>query len=776
MYLKPHPAIGEPEGLHWVSEVITVHGITSAVGLTYPTFEELRERKDLFAELTVFSTRSVAFSGGAEPEDLTAEIVDGTYFSVLRLEPALGRGFLPEEDRTPGTHPVAVIGWDLWQNRFGGTEDVLGRTVKINREPFTVVGVAPKDFRGVRDMDRPADLWLPVMMYPVTMRGDDDPLGVDYGIRSFFAAGRLAPGATPDRVEAVMTGLLQGMTSENPDAFEGATGALYRFRGVAGPTSEREAGRALMLGGGISFIILLIACGNVANLLLARAAERRQEIAIRAALGASRRQIVGRLLAESVLLSVAGAAAAMLAAEWMIGLFLALAPIPFPVPTAPDARVFLATLALAVATGIAVGLSPALRASKLDVTHDLKRIGAVSRGGVRPQAALVAGQLALSCVLLVAAAVLVRMLWGVVSIDRQQPGRDEVLAMSFNLTTQGYGEDAAESAKRRILDHILAVPGVEAATLGGTPPVEWRLGGRVIVQRDGTATLDTPPEPASVHYVRPSYFATVRQAVRRGRDISDRDVEGTPLVAVVNETAARRWWPDRDPLGQQLHLGADTVPWMTVVGVVADARQDADDEGNPQPAVYRSELQLGGSISRTTTLLVRTRGEALAFRDPLVAAVHAVDADLPVYRIRTLGEIIDDYWSDGWIAAGLMVGVGGLALLLAMIGLHGLVAYTVTQRTREVGIRISLGASRAEILRLFGTEVLRFAGTGIAVGLVLAAGVAAVLRSLIAEVAPVDGAVFAAVGGMLLAVALAASYLPARRATRVDPMAALRAE
>jgi predicted permease len=567
------------------------------------------------------------------------------------------------------------------------------------------------------------------------------------------------------------------MAGEYPDAYEGAVGALYPMRGVAGPIdATRLTGIALSLSS-ITLIVLLIACGNVANLLLAHAAGRRREIAIRAALGASRSQIVAQLLVESVVLSAAGGIAAIFAASWMIELYLALAPIPFPVPIALDLRVFLLTLALAVATGVLVGLSPALRASRTDVTGDLKGIGSRAAGGVRPQAALVAGQLALSCVLLVGAAVMTRMLWSLVSIDRQQPAREEVLALTFNLPAQGHSEVVAASVKERILEHIEAVPGVESATLSGTIPYEFALGATFTVDREGTASTEGPRESANVYYIRPDYFRTVRIPVIRGRDFTPREDPGTPLTAIVNETAARQWWPGEDPLGRQLHLGPDSVPWMTVVGVVADARPDfGHDEGVARPAVYRSEIQFGRSINQATTVLTRTRGEALRFRDPLVAAIHAIDPDLPVYRIRTLGQMIDEKQAENWIVSGLMVGVGALALLLAIVGLHGLVAYTVAQRTREVGIRISLGASRGDILQLFSRDVLRFAGAGIAVGLVLAAGVAAILRAIVFEVNMLDAVSFAMVGGLLLGVALLAGTLTARRATRVDPMVALRSD
>ena len=777
VFLKPHPAIGEADGLHWVNEVVNDHGYRYSAGLTYPIFEQLRARGDVVEEITIFRNASVGFSAGGEPQEVEAEVVDGSYFSMLRLQMALGRGFLPEEDRTPGTHPVVVLGYDLWQNRFGGSADVLGRAVRINGEWFTIVGVGPEGFRGMRDMSRPAELWVPTMMYPVVLRSDDDPLGVDYGVRSTNAVARLAPGVSPERAAEVVTTLLQGMAGEYPDAYAGAVGRLDPLRGIAGPIEPRRlAGIAFALTS-ITLIVLLIACGNVANLLLARAAVRRREIAIRAALGASRAQIVGLLLIESVVLAVVGSGAALLAARWMIDLYAALSPAPLPVPVTLDLRVFLVTLLIAVATGILVGLSPALRASRADVTGDLKGTSAGSRSGVRPQAALVAGQLALSCVLLVGAAVMARTLWSMVATDRQQPAREEVLALTFNLTAKGYPQELVPITKQRILDHVAAVPGVEAATLSTFAPFDLGLAGSFKPDQEGTSTTQGRREIATIYYIRPSYFETVRIPLIRGRDFTPHDDQSAPLAAIINEAAARQWWPGENPLGRQLHMMPDSAPWMTVVGIAADALHDIrGDERITRPAVYRSELQMSRMIGPEATILARTRGDARRFRDPLVAAIHAVDPDLPVYRIRTLGEMIDEQQEDRWIVSGLMVGVGALALLLATIGLHGLVAFTVAQRTREVGIRMSLGASKRDVLGLFTGALLRYAGAGVAVGLVLALGVAWTLRAILFEVDMLDAIAFAAVGGLLLAVALLAGALTARRATQVDPMVALRAD
>jgi predicted permease len=777
VFLSPPPGVEDADDLLWVSEVSAEYGGSAPIGITYPLFAELRGRQDLFAELAAFMTQSVDFAAGGDPQRLTAEVVSGEYFSVLRMRPVLGRGFLPEEDQTPDTHPVVVLGHDLWQNRFGSASDVVGRQVTINGAPFTVVGVAPAGFHGLRDMERPADLWVPSMTYRTVMPTREDPLGIDYGIRRFSAVGRLLPGVPRGRALAVMNGFLSGMAVEHPQAYEQVSAGIYDFRGIAGPLEFGGDAFVALFAGLITLIILLIACGNVANLLLARAASRRREIAIRAAVGASRWRIVRQLLVESVALAVTGGAAAILVASWMLDLFIALAPLTSPLPVALDGMTLLATFVLAIGTGIVTGLSPALRSSRADVTYDLKGTGSRAAARIRPQSALVVTQLALSSMLLVGAALMVRTMWELVRVDLRQPARDEVIAMTFDPRTQGYTEEAVRTLNELLLERAAAIPGVEAVTLTATVPhdVLSLHANRFVMEHEAESDRTTQFKPPLLRIIRPDFFRTIELPLRRGRDFTDEDRKETPPVGIVNETAAARYWPGEDPLGKRLRLGADTLPWLTVVGVAADARYDLGREGVTEPAIYTSELQRG-PLGPEVTLLARGRGDALALVRPLRDAIGAVDPDLPVYRVRTLGQMLDERWSDGWVIGGLMVAVGALALLLALIGLHGVVAYTVEQRTREVGIRVALGASRREVLRLFAIGVLRVAGVGIGAGLLLAAGLAALMGSLVAGLRTLDVVSFVAVATILLAVTLLASYFPARRALRVDAMVALRAE
>jgi putative ABC transport system permease protein len=770
------PGVRDADGLFWISDISSERG-RRAIGVSYRDFLSIQDRAGTFSEMAAFTDAQVAVAAGGEPERLTAEVVTGNYFSVLRMRPALGRGFLSEEDLTPGTHPVAVINYDLWQSRFGGASDVAGRQITVNGTSFTVVGVAPEGFRGLSDFDDSADLWLTTMMYAVAMPGWGDIMEVDYGGRLFNSVGRLGEGVSREEALASVATLMSQAASEYPKAYEGVSAGLFPFRGVTGPMGGSGVLEMLALAAAVTLVVLLIACANVANLLLARAAGRRREIAIRSAVGASRGRIVRQLLTESLVLATAGGTAGLVVALWMVEIFTAAAPMPFPLPVALDGRVLVATSILAVLTALAFGLAPAFRTSRTEVTPDLKGETRSSRERIRPQNALVIVQLALSMMLLVGAALLVRTMWGLVMVDRAQPVREEVIALSLDLRVQGYSDEASLAFKQQLLERAAAVPGVESVSLTARVPYEsFLVSNRITLEggRNGGGEPGTE-ESLLLHTVWPDFLRTLAIPLQRGRDFTARDRKGAPPVALVNETAARQLWPGEDPLGKRFRTGADTLPWTTVVGVVADAGYDRRYSVVPRAAIYASELQMGEFFSEAT-LLARTRGPSVGLAGALRSEIHAMDPDLPVFSVRTLGQIIDQQRSGGWLAGGLMVVFGGLAFALSLIGLHGVVAYTVVRRTREVGIRISLGASRRQILELFGAYVLRLAAMGLAVGLLLAAGLARVLSAMVSELRPADVLAFSVVALLLLVVTLFAAYLPARRATRVDPMVALRSE
>ena len=765
----PPPGV-EAAGLHWATHLQDGR----ALGLAYPDYLAWRDESGVFSELSTFIGADVAMGGEGEPERLKAELVTGNYFSVLRVRPELGRGFVAEEDRTPGTHPVAVIGHDLWRRRFGGAADVVGRRVTINGEPFTVVGVAPEGFRGLDHIEEPTDLWVPMAMHGAVAPGRVGLFEeVDQGTRGFRAVGRLRPGTTPESARAPLETLTHRAAAALPEAYEHVTPGLFPFRSVIGPTRGGDMTIVLSMAAAVTLMVLLIACGNVANLLLARAAGRSREIAVRAAIGASRGRIVRQLLVESLLLALLGGAAGMLLAISTVRVFLALAPVPFPLPVALDERALLATLALALATGIVFGISPALRASRADLTVPLRGATHGGRGRARPQRALVIGQLALSFLLLVTAGLLLSRLQRAIAVDEPFAAGDEVLTLAVDPRTQGYTPEEVRAFQSALIERAAALPGVEAASLTGRLPSEGRV-------CQGSVFADGVEQPtgewcvAAEISVWPAFFRTLGIPVRRGRDFTLADRKGAGEVAIVNETAAARFWPGADPIGHTIRLGDDTMPAVTVIGVVPDVAHDRDG-ASALATVYRPEPQRE-SVFSTLTLLVRGRDDAAPLAGPLRAQIRELDPDLPVFAVRTMAQVTAESRSAVRLGSTLLLLFGGLALLLAAVGLHGVVAFAVVQRTREMGIRMALGATSRQIVALFGGDTLRVAGIGVGLGLLLAAAAGKVLSSIVQGLEPADALTVAAVAGVLVVAALLAALVPARRATRVDAMVSLRSE
>lgn len=769
---SPPPGVGEADGLVWTT--LSSPRLRQPIGVDFSDYQDFRDRAGVFAELAAFSDESVALGGDGEPERLDAEMVTANYFSVLRMSPVLGRGFLPEEDRTPGTHPVAVIGYDLWQTRFGADPGVLGRTVTVNGHPFTVVGVAPKGFRGLSEIEEPTQLWVPVMMHPVVSPHLGDLMEKGYGMRPFWAVGRLKAGVSHERARVALETLTRQTAAAHPEHYEQVSADVLRFGGIESKRGSGGMVEPLVLAAAVTMIVLLIACGNVANLLLARAAGRRREIAIRSAIGASRGRIVRQLLVESLVLALAGGTGGVLLAVWVVDLFLALSPLPFPMPVALDGSALLVALTLAVLTGVVFGLAPALRASRVELTPALKGEAGGAWGRIRPQRTLVAGQLALSFLLLVGAGILMRSLREAIAADQAIPARNEVLTLSVDLAAQGYSPEAIRAFKLEILERAASLPGVEAASLTWRNPYRGIMfGSPLTLAADERDQGGSPASPRYLfHPVWPGLFRTLAVPMKRGRDFTPDDREGAPQVAVVNETAARRFWPGRDPLGERFRMGSDTVPWTTVIGVVEDAAYERRGD-EMLPAVYVPEPQWNEGSS--TTLLVRSRGHASTLFRPLRAQIREMDPNLPVFDIFTLGQAIDQHRVGHRIGTTLLALFGVLALGLATIGLHGVVAYTVTQRTREIAVRVALGASRLRILRLFARDALQMALLGVGMGTLLALAATRLLAGALGAGSR-DVYTIGLIALLLLGVTLLASYLPARRAARADPMAALRAE
>jgi predicted permease len=744
---------------------------------SHPDYLDFRSRGSAFEGLAAYNLKPLLFTADGESRRVWAQLVSGNFFDVLGLGAAYGRTILREEEQ-PGQHPVVVLSDALWRSRFAADPAVVGCSVTLNGTPFTVVGVGPPGFTGlVRGMG--VDLFVPIAMDPV-LSGDSLE---ERGNRGLFLIGRLARGASVEQARAQLAVVAGQLHAAHPDQWTDRRGAVR----VVSVLPE-DASRVLpMIRGPISAflgvlfaavgLVLVIACSNLASLLLARANARRREIAVRLALGARRSQLVRQLLTESLLLSVlAGALGAALAAI-ALRLIVALQP---PLPFSPalalalDWRVLSFALLLSLATGVGFGLLPALGASRTDPVRSLqdRSAGAPPRR-LAVRDLLVIAQVAGSLVLLVGAGLCLRSLSHAQAIDPGfDPGR--ALVFSLDLVAQGYDEARGAAFYAALQDRLAALPGVTDVsfatdlplTLGGPP----RRGVRVVGYEPGPG--EDMEIPSS--FVGARYFETMRTPLVRGRGFTVDDAPGTPPVVVVNEAFVRRYWPGRSGLGERLVLGWGDGEEITleVVGVARDGKYGTLGEA-PTPFVFYPHRQLYRS---QMAVVVRTERDPAALGPELRRQVHALDPTMAVYDVKSLAAHLGTALYPARAAATLLSLTGVLALLLAAIGLYGVLSYLVSLRTREIGIRMALGARREDVVRHVVGRGLRLAGAGLAIGLVLAAAVTHLGSFLLYGTSPLDPVTFASVVGLLVAVALVAAWTPARRAARVEPVVALREE
>jgi len=769
--LQPLPGIERPE------ELVEVWGATrnnSALSSSYLDYLDFRDRNEVFSGLIAHQVMPLNFGRGAKPERVWGAVVSGNYFDALGVKAAIGRAFLPEEDRTPNTHPVVVIGHGLWQRRFGGDPNVVGQAVTLNEHDFTVIGVAPKEF-GSTYSGVALDVWTPVMMKDYVARPHFSL--TDRGSRWLMVMGRLKPGKTVDQAQANVATIASQLAQGYPQTNERLGVEVYSLmRSPYGMKRTLRPALAMLMA--VVAMVLLIACANIANLLLARATSRRKEIAIRMALGANRRQLVRQLLTESLALALLGGVSGLLLAYWTARSLSAFLP-PFGLAvsfdTSPDVRVLGFTLAVTVITGLLFGLVPALQASKPNLVATLKDdMAAVGRGrrGFALRKLLVIAQVALSVLALVGAGLFVRSLW---KAQRADPGfnPDGVVLASFDPFLNGYDETRGREFYRRLVERVEALPGMQSVSLARRLPLT--LSGIAFANVTIEGYTPSRDEDMRINYetVGPKYFRTMGIRLARGRDFTERDNERAPGVVVINETMARRFWPGHDPveaaLGKRLKLGKD---WLEVVGVAKEVKQRRLNEP-PQTFLYLPLLQ---DYRSNMILVARTALEMGAAIQAVERVVSTLDQNMPIFDVKTLNEHIGVSLFLPRMAATLLSLFGLLALLLAAIGLYGVMSYSVIQRTREIGIRISLGATRRDVLRYIIGQGLTLSVIGIVIGLAAALAVTRLIAHLLYGVSANDPATFTLIALLLVGVALAACYLPARRATRVDPMIALRNE
>lgn len=768
--LRPIPGADAPSQL--VDILRTRESGGGSLSASYPYYLKLRDGTRSMSGVAAWGMMPLTMSAGTEGVSALGNIVSGNYFTVLGVKPALGRFFAADEDRTPLTHPVVVMAHGMWRERFAGDSGIVGRTIRINGNPFTVIGVAPPGFRGVFTPLK-TELWVPMMMQPLLRSGGDLASANASWLQTF---GRLSDGTTRDFARADLARLTSEMVSsgsENADFKLYNSVTLARLSGL-----PSEAGTAvfgfmalLLVAAGL---VLMIASVNVAAMLLARAVGRRREMAVRLALGAGRHRLVRQLLTESVLLFLVGAAGGVALATQGTRALERIdfhAEVPIALDLAPDARVLGFALLVALVTGIVFGLAPALQASRLDLNDPLRSdtAGSGSRRS-RSRSVLIVGQVAFSSLLLVTAGLFLR------ALDRGErvdPGMDvdHVAVASFDAQTYGYDEARAREFYRLLKERLQVLPGVEVVSSTRILPlsmsdmgIDITVDGYRDPRREGGRGT-----PTSFATVDPDYFKLTRIPLLTGRGLQPTDDAGAAHVAVVNQTFARQFFGASDAVGKTFRIDSTVV---TIVGMARDAKYTTLTE-DPKPFFYLPAAQRWSS---SQNVLVRTRGDAAQVMPALRDVVRRIDGSIPLPTTQTLRQATSVVLLPQRVAAGVTGALGMVGLLLAAVGLYGIIAYSVTQRIREIGVRMALGAQRADVLRLVVGDGMRLVGIGMVIGLAVALGAARLMRTFLFDVSPSDGLTFVAVAVLLAATAFLASYLPARRAAAVPPTRALRQE
>ena len=738
-------------------------------------FIDYRDKNEAFTDILASTGAGVSYSSpGGESKNFFAQVVSGNYFDVLGVKAERGRTFLPDEDKTPGTHPVVVLSYASWQRDFGGDSGIVGKTISLNRHDFNVVGVAQKDFTGV-DIGGGPDLWVPMMMHDVIQPGFDW-----YNTRrGLFIAmiGRLKPGIGTTQAQASMTALGSQLEQEYKKDNEGRNVSLIPLLTARkDPTGDGQVGLTFGALMGVAGIVLLIACANVTNLLLARATKRKREIAIRLAMGASRSRLIKQLMTESLMLSLAGGTIGFFVAIWSKDILRSLVPFgggPNQKGISIDPRVLIFALVVSVLSGLLFGLAPALQASRPDLVPTLKGDITMPVGShgfrVNLRMALVVAQVGLSLFALITAGLFVRSLQKAQSVN---PGfnPENVVLMAFNLGREGYTEPQGRNFHRQVVDRIRALPGVLNATVARDRPFGGGFQRSVFIEGQ-----EPPPGGRGVlvqtNNIATGFFETLGIPLLRGRDFTDADNQQAPRVMIINEAMASRFWPDQDPVGKRLKLFGDT-DFRQVVGIVADTKYNSLTE--PRRAFMYIPLQQ--EYVPQINLHVRTASDAKGMVAALRNEVQQIDPSLPMGNIQTLSERVENSLGGERSQATLLGSGGILALILAAVGLYGVMSYSVAQRTREIGIRMALGAGRGNVMGLVLKQGVTLVSAGVVLGLGAAFGITRMLASLLFGVSAIDPITFVGTSAVLIVVALLASYIPARRATKVDPIIALRYE
>jgi len=764
---RPYPAVTHQEQL--LALAGTARGESGHTAISWPDFADLQRNCTLFDAFFVSKIMGTTLSIGDRAEVTTGSIVSANYFDALGVHPILGRGFEPGEDAGRNAHPVTVVSYQLWKGRFKGDPQIIGKTQRLNNVVHTIVGVTPEGFYGTF-VGWAMQFWVPASMEEIFESGGYKL--EDRGARWIEAYVRLKPGVTHQQAQQEISAVAKRLEADYPDTNRGRGIMLWPLwqtpfnnAGTLLPTLE------IMLA--VVVFVLLIACANVGNLLLVRSFARRHEMTVRLAIGAGRGRLVKQLFTEGLILSALGAVGGLLTAHWcrhaLVLLFPARGGVAMHLPGEIDWRVLALSAGVCLITTLVLGLVPAFQTRKIDLAGALKSdsVGVVGGGGrAWVRSGLVVIQVSLSFVLLVGAGLLLQSLQ---RIRTTSPGFSThgVLDTAVNLVSAGYDAPRAQTFQDELLDRVKALPGVESATFARMTPLSYGSYSSTPVAVDG---YQPPPEEQPIveyNEVGPDYFTTLGIPLVSGRQFTRADDERAALVAVVNETMAAKYWPGRNPIGERVQVKGR---WMRVVGMAKDSKYQSVRE-TPKPFFY---VPLRQNFSRGAGLYIRTPLSPETMASALMRQVHALDGNLALYEVITLQEQVDRSTSPQMVAVTLVGILGGLALLLAAIGLYGVMSYAVSQGTRELGLRMALGAGASNLLRLVLSRGLALTAGGVALGAAVALGLTRLLGSLLYKVSPRDPLAFGSAFVVMTIAALVACFLPAWRATRTDPARALR--
>jgi predicted permease len=752
---------------------------------SYPMYRDFRDQNTVCDGVIARFGTPLTMSSQGQSERVSGELVTGNYFDVLGVHAQIGRTFTPDDDRTPGGHAIAMLSHNYWMRRFGGNPGVLNQTISVNGLPMTIVGVSQPGFYGIVAGENPD------VMVPIAMKAQMTPTWDDLQNRRsrwITVMARVKPAVTFAQAEAAMNVIYRHINQQEVKDIKSPSKSfqerfvskhLFLRPGAKGSSDlRRQFSAPILVLMGMVGLVLLIACANVANLLVARGAARQKEVAIRLALGASRSAIIRQRLIESLVLAAAGAVLGLAFAWWTGALLLKALPFEEAARTMtamPDARVTAFAIAVACVTALLFGLAPALHSTRPVITSALKdEAGSVvgGTGHARFRKGLVVAQVGLSVLLLAGAALFARSLYNLKVLD---PGfrTDQLLGLSIDPSLNNYPRERAFILFRQLRDRLAQLPDVRAATASVLPLLTDSNWGST-VRVEGYQPKDQEDMNADTDAVAPGFFATMGQPLLMGREFTEKDVNGAPQVAIINETMAKYFFGTASPLGRHIGWGRDDRANIEIVGVVRDSKTSTL-RAEPRRFVYKPYMQEEDMLGEMT-FYVRARGDALNIAAEVRQTAQRVDPNLPIFNVKTMTTTVDELLFVERMVAALSVAFGALATLLAAIGLYGVMSYSVARRTREIGIRMALGAERSSVLWLVLREVALMVIVGVAIGLPLAAALSRVVRSQLFALSPYDPIALAGAAVLLVAVALGAGYLPARRATRIDPMLALRYE